>query len=87
VEELQDENALLRRAQKLIVGKQRLLPRSHAGKDGPGLLVTGIGWMANGAFMLATPRLARLIEAATMDVIEPAMIDAPEPAILHAPVA
>src|SRR6185503_6364958 len=76
-----------RRHQKLIVGKQRRLPRPHVRKYAPRLLMTLIRRMPDLIPMLTAAGLPWLIQAFPRRVEQPTMIDTTQPAVFHPPVA
>ena len=81
VKNLGDIKMILRGIEKIVIGQQRRLSRSHIGKDRSRLLRARIGAMANLVAMFTAAGLARLFETVTLSVIEPAMIEAAQTAV------
>src|SRR5512141_530289 len=75
-----------RRRQRLVVGQQRRLARSHIRKDNPGTLLTWIGGLANLLAKTPVRRLAGLLDAAALTVKQPAMVQAAQAAVFDAAV-
>src|SRR5215475_9167853 len=73
--------------EKIVVGQQWWLARSHVGEDRARYFLTRIGAMANLVAMLTAARLARLLEASSFDVVEPAMIEATQAAVFEPSIA
>jgi hypothetical protein len=55
--------------EKFIIGKQRRCARSHVGEDHPAYFLARIRKMTDRISMLATARLARLFETASVNII------------------
>src|ERR1044071_7396176 len=76
-----------RYCEKLIIGQQRRLARTHIGKNDPAQFLTGIGWMVDFLPVRSASRLARLLEHPAAHVVEPAVIQASEPAVFDPAIA
>ncbi len=87
MKDLCDVEMIGRRFEKFIIRKQRGLAGSHVGENHSSCFLAGICWMANRVPVLSAPRLSRLLQTATFNIIEPAVIETSQPAILNSPVA
>src|SRR5438270_710927 len=86
VKDLGGIKMIRRGIEKIVIGQQRQLPRSHIGKDRSRLFRARIGTMANLVAMFTAPRLARLFETSAANVVEPAVIEASQTAVLDPPI-
>ena len=62
------------RVEKIIIGKQRRLARSHEGKNRAALFHARISALSNRVAVRAAAGLAGLLETASFNVVEPAVI-------------
>src|SRR6266436_6481900 len=75
MKDLCDVEMVWRRFEKFIIRKQRGLVGSYVGKDHSSCFLARISEMANRVPVLSAPRLSRLLQTATFNIIEPAVIE------------
>jgi hypothetical protein len=77
---------LSRHGEKFIIRQQRRIAGPQVSENYSAGLFAGIGSMANRISMLAAPRLPRLLQTTTFNIVEPTVIEAPESPVLDSPV-
>jgi hypothetical protein len=87
VKNLRDVKMVERRVEKFIRREQWRLSGSHVTEDNSASFRTGIREVFDRVTMVAAPRLTRLLQTTSLDVIQPAMIEAAEPAVLDSAIA
>src|SRR5438094_380759 len=87
VENLAYVKMIGRRIEKIIIGDERRLSRSHVGEDRPRDFFARIGAMANLVAMLAATGLAGLFETTSVNIVEPAVIETAQTAVFDPPIA
>src|SRR5262249_55474165 len=84
---LVDEEAFLWTVEKPVVGEQRRLAGTQVGEDDAGLLLAGIGEMADALVKGAADRFTGLLETPPAAVVEPAVVETAQPAVLQSAIA